>query len=414
MENKKRFSILKALIVIICIILIAASLAINILFSGNKVPHFFGRYFYVVDTESTGEGVTPGALIIAGTPDESQPVVGDIVLCYTDEESTELQLRGICEVVVGEDGQNKYSIGVGTAPQVDENGDRVTITKDKIAAVCTGNPQSLDLGRYIRFSSNIKGILLLLILPCVILVILLITKIASSSSDEDEGNGEFDFYEYDEEEAARSAAAPPSHEKQSGPLFEPSQEIQPSNEFERKKMSIAENFSQKEVDHNSSYQKEKERTMQFKTQRGGTSAAESPSANYRARHQSSSAESSFAARNMSGQSTTAPTADALREEMLRKTAEAERGGAYNTKTYGISSDSSSDITGIYSKAQLAEMARSETPKRRTTSTVAVKKSSSPNIDDIITRSSVEAKKKSSSAMSVDDLLKIIEDEKKKL
>ncbi|MCC8136000.1 MAG: hypothetical protein LIO40_04920 [Ruminococcus sp.] len=252
-------------------------------------------------------------------------------------------------------------------------------------------------------------------------MIYLIAKIASSKDDKDEEE-DYDFYEYDEEEAAEDASRVPSHEKQNGPLFEPSQEIQPSNEFERKKMSIAENFSQKEVDHNSSYQKEKERTMQFKAQR--STGPESPSANYRARHQSS-AESSFAARNMGGQSSTAPTADALREEMLRKTAEAERS---NTKTFGTGSgESASDITGIYSKAQLAEMANADLPKTaplrtRTTPPVTpsapasapTRKSSSPNIDDIISKSENDSKKKSVSDMSIDDLLKLIEDEKKKL
>ena len=89
-------------------------------------------------------------------------------------------------------------------------------------------------------------------------------------------------------------------------------------------MSIAENFSQKEVNHDSPYQKEKERTMQFKAQKGSLT-------NTRSFPTGSSAESSFAARNLGAQSSTAPTADALREEMLRKTAEAERTGSVSVK-----------------------------------------------------------------------------------
>lgn len=256
---------------------------------------------------------------------------------------------------IPEDGQRNYALGIGTTPLVDEAGDRIVVNKDSIAALCTGSTQSLELGKFIKFTASIKGILLELILPCVILVIFLIAKIARSSNKDEEEYDDYNFYEYDEDENADGSGIP-SHEKQNGPLFEPSQEIQPSNDFERKKMSIAENFSQKEVDHNSSYQKEKERTMQFKAQKGiPNGPAESPSANYRARQQNtSSAESSFAARNMSGQSSTAPTADALREKMLRETAEAERGGAYNTKTYGR--NSSSDVTGVFSKSQLAEIA----------------------------------------------------------
>lgn len=416
MERKKRFSILKLLISIICIAFIALSLSINILFSGDKVPNLFGKYFYVVDSSSEGEGVTPGALIIANDAADTDIVIGDIVLCkeMSSESSGEeytYSVRGIIDIADTEDGQRNYALGIGTTPLVDEAGDRIVVNKDSIAALCTGSTQSLELGKFIKFTASIKGILLELILPCAILVIFLIAKIARSSNKDEEEYDDYNFYEYDEDENADGSGIP-SHEKQNGPLFEPSQEIQPSNDFERKKMSIAENFSQKEVDHNSSYQKEKERTMQFKAQKGiPNGPAESLSANYRARQQStSSAESSFAARNMSGQSSTAPTADALREKMLRETAEAERGGSYNTKTYGR--NSSSDVTGVFSKSQLAEIANQPASKRPAVS--HMKKSTSPDIDDIIVRSNAEAKKKSSSGMSVDDLLKLIEDEKNKL
>jgi len=415
MENKKRFSILKIIICIISILLIIVSLVLNIAFSGNKVPHVLGRYIYIVDENSVNEGVTPGAALFAKEKGNENTVPGSIVLCYL-EGAKGLQLRGIGDVITTEDGQTKYATNIGAAPELDANGDRVTITSDRIAAVCSGNPQSLELGKYIKFSTNIKGILLQLILPCIILVVFLIVRIASSSdSNETES---YEFYEYDEDEAEAEASQIPSHERQNGPLFEPSQEIHPSGDFERKKMSIAENFSQKEVDHNSSYQKEKERTMQFKAQR--SSGLESPSANYRARHQSSSAESSFAARNMGGQSSTAPTADALREEMLRKTAEAERSASYNTKLYGSdhARESASDITGVLSKSQVAEMSRPELPKTaplrtRTAPAAPIRKSSSPDINDILSKSETNAKKKNAD-MSVDDLLRIIENEKKKL
>ena len=146
--------------------------------------------------------------------------------------------------------------------------------------------------------------------------------------------------------------------------------------------------------------------MQFKAQRGNTMS-----------FSTSSAESSFAARNQSGQSSTAPTADALREEMLRKTAEAERTGTYNIK----GSEAVTDNTGVLSKAQVAELSKGEpasasvsrTTSRRTAASVP-HKSSTPDISDIIGKSSSSRRTKSPSDMSVDDLLKMIEDEKKRL
>ena len=111
---------------------------------------------------------------------------------------------------------------------------------------------------------------------------------------------------------------------------------------------------------------------------------------------------------MGGQSSTAPTADALREEMLRRTAESER----NSVSTPADKDDN-DNTVIISTA---DVSRTE-PLKIHTSTAArsytPKKSSSPDIDDIIKKSS-PSKSKSISAMSVDDLLKVIEEEKKKL
>lgn len=390
MENKKGFSILKVLICVIAVVFIAISLTLNIAFSKNKIPHVFGSYIYIVKDNPLGDNITEGAALIAKESTNLEIAEGDIVLCYP-EGSTELQLRSIYSVYTDEaTGITKYYTATAL-----EQGTELSISREAIKAKCTGYPESLELGKYITFTIGIKGILLQLILPCVILVIFIIAKIATSGDDDDVQ--EYDFYEYDEDEAKKKGKQPVSHEKQSNPLFEPSQEIQPSDEFERKKMSIAENFSQKKVNPNSPYQKEKERTMQFKAQR--------------------SAETSFAARNVGGQSSTAPTADALREEMLRKTAEAER----TSNTYGgkSGSDAVLDNTGILSKAQLAEMARNEVPKSAplrspVTTAAPKKKSSSPDIDDIIKKSDANAKKKSAADMSVDDLLKMIENEKNKL
>ncbi len=397
MENKKGFSVLKAVITVICILFIVVSLALNIAFSKSNIPNVFGKYIYVVENNPLGSNVTDGAALIAAEVDTATELVkGDIVLCYPANDTTNtLQLRSIADIVKI-DGVTKYSTGIATGMEPDSG-----ITRDRIVALCTGNPQSLELGKFITFTTSVKGIVLELILPCIILVIFLIAKIASAGENDDDED--YDFYEYDEEEEENGKKRrAPSHEKPSNPLFEPSQEIQPSNDFERKKMSIAENFSQKHVNHDSPYQKEKERTMQFKAQR--------------------SAESSFAARNMGGQSSTAPTADALREEMLRKTAEAERTGSFSTKLYAqqeTPSEPVSDNTGILSKSQLAEMARNDVPKTTplkspSASAAPKKKSSSPDIDDIITKSASNERKKNVSSMSVDDLLRMIEDEKSKL
>lgn len=408
MEKKKGFSILKLLIMIICLVSIIVAVVINIAFSKNRTPKFFDRYIYVVsEPNPLASDVSVGSALISKEASGISIAVGDIVLCYPANQPDTLTLRSIGAIVTDDNGVEKYY----TRDDAHED-NTDSITKDKIAAVCTGYPESAEMGALITFAKGIKGIVCMLIVPCALLLILFIAKLASSKDEEFDEN--YDFYEYDD----RNGGAPAenhSHAKPSGtPLFEPSQEIQPSNEFERKKMSIAENFSQKEVNHDSPYQKEKERTMQFKAQRGATGT-------FPAIGSTGSAESSFAARNMGGQSSTAPTADALREEMLRKTAEAERTGSFSIKSDNAAQpESVPDNTGVLSKSQLAEMSRDEIPRtaplrsQSAQPSAAPRKSSSPDISDIISKSENAQRKKSASNMSVDDLLKMIEDEKNRL
>ena len=379
MEKKKGFSVLKFVIILLCIISVAATLTVNIAFAGGKTPKLMGKYVYVVkETDNMGDNLTVGAALLA--PDAANVTLnkGDIVLCYPAAAPTELHVLSIFDIITAEDGTSRY-----ITSDASNIGSTDSIPKSSIAAICTGHTQSRELGAFITFARSVKGILSLLVLPCVILLIFLIVRIASSRSTDEEEDDDFDFYEYDEEEKQNDASARRSHEKNANtPLFEPSQEIQPSNELERKKMSIAENFSQKRVNPDSPYQKEKERTMQFKAQR--------------------SAEST------------------LREEMLRKTAEAERTGTFNIKAVkaAAAAEPVADNTGILSKSQLAEMSRNDVPKttplRSQSAQFAAKpkKSSSPDISDIISKT--ESKKRAVSDMSVDDLLQLIEDEKKKL
>ncbi|MBR6241913.1 MAG: hypothetical protein IKQ90_00290 [Ruminococcus sp.] len=395
MEKKKGFSILKIFIVIVCLAAILSSVVTNIAFSNDKIPNILGRYIYVVDKkDNMGSYVNEGSALIAKSAKNQSITNGQIVLCKPADGNGEYRLR---EIINADSVNNKY--GTKDASHIDKGGadGSGTISKSDILAVCSGYPESKDLGAFIRFTTSIKGILLLLILPCVILVALLIAKIASSKEDDDDEN--FDFYEYDEE--AGKAPQVRSHVKSANPLFEANQEIQPSDELERKKMSIAENFSQKKVNPDSPYQKEKERTVQFRAQR--------------------SAESTFAAKNVGGSSSTAPTADALREEMLRKTAEAERTGSFSVKGSAEENKPSvPDNTGILSKTQLAEMSKDEIPRStplrsQSAAPAGAKKSATPDITDILRKTDTAvSKKKPVSDMSVDDLLQLIENEKKKL
>lgn len=400
MEKKKGLFILKLFIIILCISSVIVSLAVNILFTRNKTPNLFGRYIYVVGEDNPMPGdVSSGSALLAKDAKGVSVAVGDIVLCYPADNPDKLCLRSINYIVEAEEGSEERYY---TKDSIHE--DTVdSIAKDKVAAICTGYPESPELGAFIRFAQSIKGILIMLVAAGAVLVVFIIAAIAKTINGKDDFDEEFDFYEYqDENESPRKKFANNNAE----PPYSAAHENFAASELERKKMSIAENFSQKEVNHDSPYQKEKERTMQFKAQKGSlTNTTSFPTAG-------GSAESSFAARNIGAQSSTAPTADALREEMLRKTAEAERSGQFTVPA----ESNVPDNTGVLSTSAVEQMTKNDAPAYAAPArpAAAPKKSSTPDISDIISKTESRTRTKDPSDMSVDDLLKMIESEKNKL
>ncbi len=401
MQKKKRFSVLKLLIVIICITSVIVSLAANILFSKNNVPCIFGRVIYVVDENNPMEGdITTGAALIAKKATDISVVAGDIVICYPADNPGSLCLRSINYTVDAEDGTTKYF----TRDSFHED-QTDSITKDKIIAVCTGYPESYGLGRFIDFAISMNGILILLVAASVILVIFIIAAIVNSHSAKDGDEEENNIYNYDGDESKKKKR------RKNAPLYDANTDVPDNPELERKKMSIADNFSQKQVNPDSPYQKEreKERTMQFKAQHGNAPA--------------NSNGNTMSFKRTDSQSSVS-TADTLREEMLRKTAETEKTGVYNIR-HGSLSDSVSDDTGILSKSEVEQLSRRENSVNEVQNIADVKKTpapkpsvvssgGSPDISDIIRKTEAEHRKKNPSDMSVDDLLRMIENEKKKL
>lgn len=396
--KKKRFSVLRCFISIICVLFIVVSVGVNLIYSQNKTPCFMGRYFYIVTERDTNgiSDVTPGAAIIAKEASNISIAQKDLVLCYPASDPDNLRLCGIYNVVQGEDGTEKYQV------YYDGHEDNTDlITKDKISAICTGYPESAELGSFITFTRSIPGIVAELIIPCIILLVFFISRLASKGSEVEE---EIPDFTPQPKNSPKKKTAPSS----ATPLFEPSHESQASDELERKKMSIAENFSQKKVNPDSPYQKEKERTMQFKASRPENAKS-------------------------AGRVSPAPSADSIREDIRRKN---DYEGTHVKKLERIENPETiekpvsatvktevNDNTGIIPTAQISEMSRNSESARNSVAEIkanvnkassAPKHSSSPDISDIISKSETNKRKRNASEMSVDDLLRIIEEEKKKL
>lgn len=390
MENKKGFSILKFFVILACIIFIALSLCVNIMFNKNNTPSILGYYIYVLNNQDMGALLPQETAIIAKDAENLDINQGDIVLCHL-QNSENILIRTIYKKGIDETtGSENYYLS--TANAQDDNSVTDAIPKDNIVALCTGYPQNISLGRWINFTLNIKGIAIQLILPSVLLVIFLIAKIASSKdNDEDDVFGN----EFEEDEPKPSEEKP--KEFKEPPLFvDPTPEDYTTNELERKKQSIAEHFSHKEVNPNSPYQKEKERTMQFKALKAAEKAPEAPKPQAKEQFDVTGMFTAQRQNNPVVNNNNNLTASTIREEMQKRTAEAEE----NAKRE-------------IAKKISAQEKTVQTVKKSDNNTVK-KPSKYSDIDELISKSNATSRKKDISSASVDDLLQMIENQKKKL
>ncbi len=399
MENKKGFSILKFFVILACIIFIALSLCVNILFNKNNIPNILGYYVYVLNNQDMGVLLPEETAIIAKDAKNLNINQGDIVLCHL-QNSENILIRTIYKKGTDEvTGSENYYLS--TANAQDDNSVTDAIPKENIVALCTGYPQNISLGRWINFTLNIKGIALQLILPSVLLVIFLIAKIASSKdSDEDDVFGN----EFEEDEPKPSDEK--SKEIKESPLFvDPTPEDYTTNELERKKQSIAEHFSHKEVNPNSPYQKEKERTMQFKALKAAEKAPEATPKTKSTTKEQFDVTGMFAAQrqnnptinnNNNNNNDNSLMAAAIREEMQKRTAEAEEKAKRETAK------------------KISAPERTVQAPKAPDSNMTKKPSRYSDIDELINKSNSTARKKDISSASVDDLLQMIENQKKKL
>ena len=293
--KKKSKSILAVVLAILLILVVAVSLTTNILFSRKDTPKIFGHYIYLmeydtmeaaagaavatgtsgqaagsVDDTSAAASIHQHTAVIATAYQESDPIAkNNAVLCVlapddtsTDIDSDRVAVRRIYNIEQDETGVLKY---YPTTMKTNDVGTEPPITVDSILGKCAY--ESGELYSYVTFATGVPGILTLLVLPSVILVIMLIVAIARANGKHDD---EYTFEEnYDEvysEDSYDDDDSAYDDEELGGrsPLFRPSENTAQSRSFEQKRSSIAENFERKQVNPNSPYQKA--RTMQFKAQ----------------------------------------------------------------------------------------------------------------------------------------------------
>lgn len=296
-KKNKAFSALGVIVSIILIIVAAATLLVTILFAKKDTPELFGYYLYmqkstameVTDSADDSASIHAETVVFAKKYNGTDPLsVNNAVLCVLapddsspieDKDSDGYAIRRILRIEPNEEtGELLY---YPTTMQPDTVGTEPAITGSSIIGLCEF--EHAGLYSYITFVQSLPGILLLLMLPCVLLIAMLIAKIVRAKNrkmDEsayafeesyDEVPGEdiydedYDDEEYDDEDENEEYMDDASEytSDSTAPIYTP--ESSNTSTLDRKRISIAQNFTPKAVNPNSPYQKA--RTMQFKAQK---------------------------------------------------------------------------------------------------------------------------------------------------
>ncbi len=294
MKKKNRaVSALGVIVSIILIIVAATTLLTTVLFSKQDTPNLFGYYLYlqkstameVADNDDDAASIHAETVVFAKEYNGTDPLsVNNAILCVLapddsspveDKDSNGYAIRRILSIEPNDEtGELLY---YPTTMQADRVGTEPAITGSSILGIC--DFEHAGLYSYITFVQSLPGILLLLALPCVLLIVMLIAKMVRSRNrrleesayafeesydevpGEDVYDGDYADEEYEEEEQYEEDYS--SEQPAQAPLYSP--EISNTSTLDRKRVSIAQNFTPKAVNPNSPYQKA--RTMQFKAQK---------------------------------------------------------------------------------------------------------------------------------------------------
>lgn len=238
MAKNKRLgvSVCAVVLTIIMIFVIVFTLSINYMFSSSGVSgKLFGRYIYIMETADMQPEIEKESAVIASEDGITVLTEGNVILFKNGSREDVMRIK---EVVHNTD-NTVYRVAPDSSPE-----STLDISKENVIAKCT--TESQNFGAVIRFLKSIPGILIGMILPCLVILAFLIIKIISIKKAGDDT----DTYEEDEEEdddgdEFEGFNGKPVKSRSSSPLFNPDAEINPGDDFERKKSSIAKNFGRK-------------------------------------------------------------------------------------------------------------------------------------------------------------------------
>lgn len=384
MKTHKRIrSIFSILLVIVLLIIVACTIVTNVLFADDKVPKIAGYHLYLHEAVDMEPDIPQNSLVLAKDAPNQSLAPGNKVLCKLSDGS--MGVRVISQITVNQDGSSSYY----PATALEQNTE-LTIPRENIIAVCEW--QSRDLYRYVTFTTSVGGIMALLIVPCIILIIMVLAKIARSGKDVMDEE-DFLFDEMEELGVVAKKSKPVDN-----PLFEPNHVLPAGESLERKKSSISENFERKPVNENSPYQKAvQERTMKFRIQQQNIEEAK--------RYEEASRARSAGTQIFSAQM----VEEAAKQQQVTAPVQEPVSAPVSTPAPAPAAAQPAEDKPA-APVKPAEPVRPSAPA-----------TPAPNIDDIIKPSELRAARTGqkinpdiAASGSIDDLLRVLEAEKKKL
>lgn len=223
-------SVIKIILIVFLSIIILLSVVINIMFFKNdKVVHFMGKQFYLIQTEEMAPEIPSRTLVVSTSNKSNEYSVNDaIIYRHTYGNDSSMAVAWVTEIV-SEEGTTFYKTksvsSVNTFSDVVEAED----------VVGKYQQHSKGMGLVISNVKSIPGIVLTLILPCVLLIVVIMVAGARNRRYENDIN-------FDVPVSNKNSRKP---KKPQTPLFEPDENINSSEEFIQKKKSISENFAKK-------------------------------------------------------------------------------------------------------------------------------------------------------------------------
>ena len=240
MAKNKRLgvSVFVVILTIIMALSVIFTFSISYMFSSDGVSgKLFGKYIYIMDTADMTPEIDKGSAVIADEDGIAVLIEGNVILFKNGKRENVMRIR---EVVHNTD-STIYRVSPDTAAD-----NTLEVSKDNVIAKCT--TESHNLGVLISFLSSMPGIIIGMLLPCFVILALLIMKIIAirKSDNEEDTSADTDFDDDDDDdEEFKGFNGHQVKPISSAPLFNPESDLNPGEDFERKKSSIAQNFSQK-------------------------------------------------------------------------------------------------------------------------------------------------------------------------